>query len=578
MSCRSRQDLVKPKVSLRLVLFVLLLTSCASIPSVSPVHQLPTSQPTTDTQFVRVIAHPPKKDAKPQSIIQGFLDACADSSDDYAIARDYLLPATSIKWRPDAEVTAYDATTRQIVRSGTEYRVSGTMTGYIDIFRHFTPAVSPKPLIYRLTVTRDSNNQWRIASVPDGVIAPSADVQRRWRGHAVYFWDSSHSHLVPDSVVLPRGSSGTATSLMQALLAGPRASLVSILNSDVPVGARLSYGSIPISSATATVDLTVPHMLTGKTYERLAAQIMWTLTQIDSIRKVKILFAGRPFSGSSLPATLSVEDFSVLSPEFPQSASRLYAVQARVVQRLSAETGQGMRFDMPANATSQAASLAANPFAQEWAAVGAMGKNLYVRTRADSEFRQVFAGESLSKPSWSRFGTVYAADYGHWIASVNRNGKISFLRVSPSQLGGATDVSRIAVAPDGIRVALVFGTVDASSIATGIMVQDGSHMRVEGVAPVAAGYRAIRDMVWVDGLHIAVLLATEATTSTVQIISLTDGSYERISIPFEARSFAFGPRGNLVIGAIRQGQHQILERKQGTWVLRGLGDSPTFAQ
>lgn len=556
---------------------MLVLTSCASIPSSSQVHKLPANQPSNDTQFVRVIARPPALNAKPLAIVKGFLDACADTSGDFSVARKYLLAQTSTRWRPDSQITTYDASTLDITKVGVDFHISGAVTGYIDIFQHYTAVVSPKPLDYRMSLVRDSKDQWRIKSLPNGVIAPLADVQRRIKGFPVYFFDKINSHLVPDYVVVPRGSSGTATALMQSLLAGPRATLVSFLNSSIPAGTRLNYGSVPVSKGIATVDLALnEYSLDPQAFYRMVSQIVWTLDRIDTVRKVRLLFSGRTYAKSELPPVISVRKVSRFSPQFPNRTPALLMAKAKTIYSIAADQ-QRIVTTLPIDTSSSTASFSASPFSGDLAIVGGSGKNLYVKTAAENSFRQVFAGEFLSKPSWSRSGHVFVADYGHWIAAISMQGDISFLRVDQSVFGGATDVSRVAIAPDGVQIALLFGTPEASSLATGILVPDGEHTRVVGITPVATGLKTVRDIEWIDEVHVAILSSTPANTSELRNISLADGATELINIPFESRAMSFSAHGRLVVSAVRNSESQILERHQGAWLEQSKGNLASFS-
>ena len=122
------------------------------------------------------------------------------------------------------------------------------------------------------------------------------------------------------------------------------------------------------------------------------------------------------------------------------------------------------------------------------------------------------------------------------------------------------------MAPDGVRIALLFGTTKASTLAIGILIPDGVHTRVVAITPVLTGLTNVRDVDWVDESHIALLSSTSTDTSDLQIVSLADGSREIIQIPFESRSFTFASNGQVVLSAVRNGTPQILERRQGAWI------------
>ncbi|MEU0060104.1 hypothetical protein ABZ035_27380, partial [Streptomyces sp. NPDC006334] len=72
---------------------VVLLAGCASMPDHGDLSDVE-STPRQETQ-VRVFAMPPRDDAQPAEIVQGFLEALTSDDPRYSTARQYLTPAAA---------------------------------------------------------------------------------------------------------------------------------------------------------------------------------------------------------------------------------------------------------------------------------------------------------------------------------------------------------------------------------------------------------------------------------------------------------------------------------------------------
>src|SRR5215468_4010009 len=84
-----------------------LLTGCVSIPTRGPVVAGP--QTGSDRVF-ELIADPPRAGAGPDQIVEGFLSAAPEFTDDHRVARTFLVPDRAAHWRPDASVAVYPGT------------------------------------------------------------------------------------------------------------------------------------------------------------------------------------------------------------------------------------------------------------------------------------------------------------------------------------------------------------------------------------------------------------------------------------------------------------------------------------
>src|SRR6478609_592681 len=90
-----------------LAALLLLLTSCAQIPRSGPVGKSTdesAGKPNNAPVFFPVA---PREGAGPESVIEDFYLAGSGYEDDYAVARQYLTQAASVKWKPDQRVLVF---------------------------------------------------------------------------------------------------------------------------------------------------------------------------------------------------------------------------------------------------------------------------------------------------------------------------------------------------------------------------------------------------------------------------------------------------------------------------------------
>ena len=94
-----------------------LLSACAMLPTSGPVNHSDIS--VGDTQPMLGLSAPgPMQNATPEQIIAGFIRACAAGySDEFTVARSFLLSKTALDWRPDKRVQIFDTDPRRLHRS-----------------------------------------------------------------------------------------------------------------------------------------------------------------------------------------------------------------------------------------------------------------------------------------------------------------------------------------------------------------------------------------------------------------------------------------------------------------------------
>ena len=156
----------------------LALGACADIPTSGPVTEV---SATTQGRGVQIAPEPPQKGMAASRIVEGFLQAMADPSGDYQVARQYLTSSARDAWGPKQGTVIYDGWV-EAVGDGMELR--GTTRGVLDTAGRF--AVSRESLSHDFGLVQEAG-EWRISAPPQGVLLSSYIFARSYTAARSYF-------------------------------------------------------------------------------------------------------------------------------------------------------------------------------------------------------------------------------------------------------------------------------------------------------------------------------------------------------------------------------------------------------
>ena len=288
----------------------MVLSGCAGIPSSSQVYYGEEISQDTSTQFVRVIARPPSLDMNPEEIVRGFLDACADPTDNYEIARQYLDVESADNWNPLTGIEIYDASTIEVAEAANSLTVGAAKLGTISDLGRFQVGDPGAEITRSFDLEQNAGGQWRISNLSDGILLSSGDVDRSFRSFPIYFFNTDLTSLITDSLLVPVSNSGAATSLVRSLLDGPSPYLSPVATSAFPVGTTLTYGSVPVLNGVAQVDLSNEILGANEVTRRaLSAQLVWTLSALANVSSVQISVSGQPLALTNVSSLQTVQDW-----------------------------------------------------------------------------------------------------------------------------------------------------------------------------------------------------------------------------------------------------------------------------
>lgn len=434
------------------VALVWLLTACATIPITGPVEKA-TERNRQDEVGVEIAPQPPRPGASKERVIEGFLHAMA-SREDYTAARQFLVPAMRDRWDPDASISIYtdgqpiDTDADRAVMQGRLLGklVKGSYSHVDNQFRH------------DFALVRDEHDEWRISNPPKGRLISEQLFSTLYVRHNLYFFDPNQQALVPDARFFAR-SDLTASSVTEALLAGPRAWLDPAVVSAIPRGTRIGALGVRVDRlGVATVDLDGPlASLSDADRRRLAAQVVMTVGQLNEVAKVRITVDGEPFP-TGVDDAVGELDPTMLGNYAPvprDMSSSLFGVQdGRLVRLVDDRRADPVTGAFGAAGTD--AEQLALSFDEAQAAIVSEGRSQLWTAPTHEPAKPIrrLTAHGLLRPQFTRTGEVWVLASAGGSTRVYRLAKGQQpVRVAAPQLAGLT-VTAFRISPDGTRLAV----------------------------------------------------------------------------------------------------------------------------
>ena len=528
-----------------LVIAALGLSACAGVPTSGPIQQGQVVAAAAGDQLVRVIARPPRDGMTPEDVVRGFREATSSLEPGFPIARQYLTAAASLAWLPAEGVQVTDSSGLTLARKGDAIAAEGGLSGVIDKSGEYTVSAPGSRVEINYGVTQ-VDGQWRISSLPKGLVLGPSDIDRGYRTFDLYYFTRDFSTLVPAPVTVPLTSSGLATQLVRGLLSGPTPWLAPAVTTAFPEGTKLTLDSVPVVDGIADVALSAEVFAADPTTrQKLSAQLVWTLRQLPDIAGVRMTVNGQPLSVQGMAAVQPVSAWPLVDPAALPDAATSYAVDKRgllqspttdtpIVAKLKPEiVAPGISLD-----SSRVAGLSADRRTL-WEGLIASEANLTKR----------YTGTELSRPSWDRTDTIWVVDRGVGLITI-KDDVVTPVQVADLPIG-ITDKSLLAVSVsrDGTRLAMLVrrGTRVEPLVARierfGPNVRVTAPRRVEGVVTEAI------DLAWLDADTLVVLGSSGASSLEVLQLPLGYGRLRRTGAPEEAVTLAAAPGRSIVVGA-----------------------------
>lgn len=558
---------------------VLALTGCASIPTTGPVVEGPAIDSGSADQVIRVIARPPEPDMAPAQIVSGFVQASASFDDDHAVARLYLTPEAAATWRPEVGTTVYDGTPVLSVEGpaqseptavNTTVQLSAAESGRISADGRYQVSNPTRKVDAPFTVTR-VNGQWRIATLPSGLLLSRADVDRAFRSYNVYFFNPGFTSLVPDPRLFAVSGTAAATTLTRALLAGPSDWLAPAVRTAFPDGSSLSIDAVPVSDGVARIDLDPLSRLTDDaTRQAMSAQLSWTLRQVAAIRALDVNAGGQLLQVPGVATPQPIDSWATVNPDAMPADTRSYVVAATGVRALS-EAGS---FPVPGAAGDNEPPLTGVAVDMTQSRIAGLDERAALWTVALAEDAK--AEESSVEPGQSR--PTFGGSEQPWF--VGSDGVIRRLTddgvaaaVPVEGLRPQTTVESIALSRDGTRAALVTRRGPRAALLVAIVVPREDSVILSTPVRVESRLSEFVDVAWGSADRLIALASEGAGAQQVYEIDLNRSSVRSLGAPPAPIRIAAAPGRPILVGTA---DGVVMAGVGSTWEIIATGSGPAY--
>jgi hypothetical protein len=306
----------------------LLLAGCTGLPMEGPVTVSDRSEGDPSGDGVgNYIVDPPSRGAEPQQIVDGFLNAAINPTQNWANARDFLSEDFAEAWNPSAGVILDRPRERSLSQedgeASAQVSVDLSPAAFLDDGgRYLLAAGADEPLVFELS--RNDEGEWRISSAPDGIVLDQQYFELLFSPQELFYFDPSWSFLVPERRwFLNRAD--MVTPVVQQLIGGrPGEWLAPGVRTAFGNGITRANGSIPVDSESRTAEVEVEGAsgASEEVLSRMRAQLAATLAPLD-VRDVELTVDGQRISVESAesrstrvdarPLVLTEEGFGFLS-------------------------------------------------------------------------------------------------------------------------------------------------------------------------------------------------------------------------------------------------------------------------
>ncbi|MFF5455838.1 LpqB family beta-propeller domain-containing protein [Streptomyces sp. NPDC012950] len=547
----------------------LLAGGCASMPDSGEVQQVRGSN-TGDSQ-VRVYAVAPRENAAPGEIVDGFLEAMTSDDPGFATARKYLTKKAAGSWKPEQSITvlATAPNRKQADRNadpdkeGRVYPLAGRKIATVDA-RHAYQPISPADYLWSIQVVQEptgngKGKEWRIDSLPPGLVLGEADFLRNYRSVNKYYFASGEDWVVADPVYIrqrqdPVTRMDPVTQTVKALLDGPTNWLKQAVDSSFPSRTTLQKDVTTLATDDQST-LKVPldfkgNRADGVACRRMAAQLLFTLRDLPSVRVEQVELLDKQESLCRLGKGQAAEFAPVRETDLDEKP---YFVdeQGRLKKLVVAGKETAAPVDVPGplgKGPVALGSIAVDRGETRAAGVDKNGQRLFVSSITMEQASQPPVLESkgvrpedrLSAPSWGGRGDLWVAD---------RDPAERRLWMVPGGTGQPVEVrtpwleedriESLRVSADGVRIALVVRHGERTTLQIGRIerqtTDEENTVSVVDLQPAAPRMESVTAVSWAGPSRLVVVgkeaggvqqiryLQTDGSTSTTSVLPGLNG-------------------------------------------------------
>lgn len=405
----------------------------------------------------------PTDGQEPDLLLRDFYRASASPDGDYRAAKRYLTDNAKSNWQPHhddmliVDHIEFNTASGPSDSAKRKFNVRGTVIGKLGDGGKYLPEDG----LYETSVEMELvDNQWRISSLPSGVVIERNELRNQYQPQSLYFFDSTGSVLVSDRRWLYSQQESLGASLATMLVAGPSSRLAPATKDYVPEDATflgIDEGTYKFSG-----------MSSMSTEQRMqfAAQLVWTLATASVPGPYSVLIDDVPVRDGL--ETLSTDDFAGLNPKASSDGvSPLYAlangslVRVASDQRVPLDDDAGELTDVSAADIGVDGTVAVVRSRGAGTAQSAGGgeSQLFVG-ELDGTLEEALSSEFITRPTLERGGgAVWVATQDKQVVRVVRSttsGELSTDKVDTSALEEIDgEISVLRLSNSGATAAMI---------------------------------------------------------------------------------------------------------------------------
>ncbi len=542
----------------------LLIISCGNIPSTSSIKQGPEIGSNDQNSIIRVIASRPQPGMSQEQIVNGFLNASASSDNDFAIAREYLVPNKKISWNPTKSIEVYEGQGQFQYINETQIDFSAALHSRVNESSRIVLA-NPEDQLLKTFNLKKVDDQWRIDINFDGLVISKTDLNRSFSFYSLWFVDPSKSFLVPENVILPRAITANATRLMQLLLLGPSDQLKNSVITSFPVGSALSFDSVPITNGVASVSLNEV-VLKAASQERqlLAAQIVKTLTRISEVNSIQIKVGTQNLSILNAPINQTAPTWEQFYSDSNRNNDAYFISDNKLWKNTSENKTPIGKTEIDSKTWSFGTSNRAETV---YALLDENRNNLSIYSYSPEFKETIYSFASIGNPKIDVFNTIWV-NIDNQPAVFTSDQKLNLV----AQNFDLANIQEIIPAPDATRVLLIVRTVYGTELRIANVIRNPGTIILTNIQKLMRDGFSISKAIWQDETTVLYL---DSATQLANIYSLDifTGISRNIYSINGVQDLAGTTRKSTLL-EINDGT--VLQRVSGQWEVIPNAKSPNY--
>lgn len=526
MSAPTRRRRARPALLAPMLVLMLALTACVSMPESGPVRDAPVGAGLDEGLGSYYDPSGPQPGASAHDIVLGFLDAMQAAPMRTDVARQFLSRDAQPVWNPQRETIVYSNRPTPEGSALVTISLDGTYLDRRGAWQGSLPQGSEE---VGFAMVKEEG-EWRIDRAPNALIVPDYWFDEWFVQHSTYFFDPTGRFLVPQPVYVPKGDQ-LPTALLDSLLRGAGSGLTGVVRSFLPADLKLDL-SVPVSDdGVAEINFRGdPGQVTTHSQELLLAQLAWTLRSDPEISSFRVAIDDVDLAGPDGRTEFSIAQGAQYDPTGVAATSLLFGLGDGVV--VSGSPAALAPVDGVAGREPQGwSTIAVNVSGTRVAGVSPLGDQVSVgpvQPAAAADLGSVLSGlADPLRPAWDLSGRLWVLDRPRGRARLT---VVDGSRRSTVLVRGVTgrDVRRLLVSRDGSRlVAVVAGRAGDRVVVSRLRYDERGHVRGATRATALAWDPAtatrVVDIGWHSASSVSVLYPLTADYSQVATFSV-DGS------------------------------------------------------